>query len=1110
MALAIHPRPRLVGGASLLTAAALLLAATASAAGTVSGGGVRSLALSGAEAASGVVLPDALVISETDSVWIDGTPLVRGEDYGFDESGTLLLAEAPDEGASVLVRYRYLPFRLEPVYRRALLDSSVRREEGPDDAAPLVPVAAPAPPARGGLSVGGAKTFGITLGSERDLRLEQSLRLNVSGRIAKDLRVNAYLSDQNTPLVPEGDTEELRTLDKVLIEIEGEHVAATMGDYELDIRGGALSDFSRELTGAMIRAGTRGAEVTLAGARAAGEFTTLTFRPSEGKQGPYLLTDDGGATGVTVVAGSEKVWLDGESLRRGRDNDYVIDYASGEIEFTEKRPVTSDNEVTVDYEYGTGAFERDVYGGRASASLLGGAASVGVSFFREADDRDASTVALGDDDVSILAAAGDDVSLAHDDGVDSVGVGLGDYSMLEPGVFEYAGADSGEYDLDFERSDGGDYAYDYASGHYVHVGEGEGDYVLGQRLPMPEEHQLAAVDGRWDFARGAFVEAEAAVSSLDLNTFSDLGDDDNLGNAAVVSAGLPAVSSGVFGGVTLELEGRARRVGGKFRGVGRYREVGYADRWSLEGLALPDGELVAEGVSKLTLKGGGRAVVSVAQLEREDALDSRKVEFSLEGRPGQASRLWGDGRVVDLEYRGEKIVDRARRLYRAGAEQRLGPVRPGVEYRHDERVESELGESYDEYGASIASAGSRDLEYGVRYAHRLTDRNEGNGWDRASTTRTEELWVEYRGTEKFAVDGRLTRRRTDFTESFDDPSTRSDVADVTVRHRSLDGGVSGQVRYSVTSTEVEEREKFVYDEDGAEVTKIVSTGRFVPVTELSVSSRWDIRPGSLSQGRRGIPDPSGLRRLLAALELSSDVKLAETSTTAERGRLYLLDPALVQGDETVTGRITSRHVLRYLRPDGSLSARLSFRTGDRLDRSYVNASEKRRDRSGTLDVKLSPGTAVVYRAQTEIGRRDQNAGGVGRSYEVVSRSHLLEITATGLGALEAGVSGRYAVEDERLEDVHATAFELTPTLTYRVRGKGSIIASMSRTSIEGSSDTLPLHVLEGRSPGVTTEWRLTGDYRLNRYITGSISYSGRRAPGSAALHTVDVRMNAFF
>ncbi|MCK4409980.1 MAG: hypothetical protein KAW67_07835, partial [Candidatus Eisenbacteria sp.] len=397
-----------------------------------------------------------------------------------------------------------------------------------EDAVQLVrpdTLAAPSPPSHG-LSIGGAKTFGITVGSNRDPSLEQSLRLNISGRVTRDVSVAAYLSDQNTPLVPEGDTEELRALDKVLIEIEGENVSATMGDYALEIDGGPLASFRRDETGAMLTASLGRTDITLAGARSAGQFRTLTFRGVDGKQGAYLLTDESGGMGISVVAGSERVWVDGARMTRGRDNDYVIDYGGGAIEFTEHRPIVSENEITVDYEFSSGDYQRDTYAGRVSLTSRGGSAGVGFSFFRELDDRGANaSAAFSSKELAVLEAAGDDTELAHDDGIDSVGVGNGDYNLVETDTvsfFRYAEPPgSGEYDLHFEREEGGDYVYDYVAGHYTYA-EGAGDYRLGRRLPMPADHGLAVVDGRLDLGRGGYVEASAAVSDFDRNTYSEL------------------------------------------------------------------------------------------------------------------------------------------------------------------------------------------------------------------------------------------------------------------------------------------------------------------------------------------------------------------------------------------------------------------------------------------------------------------------------------------------------------------------------------------------------------------------------------------------------------
>ena len=51
---------------------------------------------------------------------------------------------------------------------------------------------------------------------------------------------------------------------------------------------------------------------------------------------------------------------------------------------------------------------------------------------------------------------------------------------------------------------------------------------------------------------------------------------------------------------------------------------------------------------------------------------------------------------------------------------------------------------------------------------------------------------------------------------------------------------------------------------------------------------------------------------------------------------------------------------------------------------------------------------------------------------------------------------------------------------------------------------------DGRQPGVTLEWRVTGDYRFNRWLTGSLSYFGERHARSEPRHSVDLKVNAFF
>ncbi len=1100
--------------------------------------GEREIEFSGAEGASGITLPDALVYSGSDSLFIDGRAAARGLDYSIDHStGRLAFSVAVPENARIILRYRYYPVPAHAVYRRSVIDPEAQLPDvflqmgGMPDSAGVdaagragVPSSGPgamvvaeggsASPERStSLKVGGAKTFGITVGSDRDLRLEQSLRLNISGRITRDVSVTAYLSDQNTPLVPEGDTEELRSLDKVLVEIESDHMAATMGDYILEIDGGSLLRVRRDLSGVKVRGEAGRAAIVLAGARAEGEYVSMTFRGIGGKQGPYPLTDRSGATGITVVAGSERIWLDGERLRRGKDNDYTIDYASGEIEFTERKHITGDSEVVADYEYATSDYDRDIYGGRTTFVAGDGHVVIGAGFIRESDDRGgALSTALTAGHRAILEAAGDDIELAHDDGIDSLGMGNGDYILTQEGYFEYAGADSGVYDLSFERTGGGEYTLDYLGGFYLYVGEGAGEFRLGKALPMPQDKAVAALDGRWEFGGDGVISAEAAVSSFDRNTFSDLDDDDNLGNAVVLRASTPGLQVGFLGGTEASVGFVGRRVGGSFEGVGRFRDVRYEEAWELKGLDLPEDELLGEGRLALSLPGGGAIELSQGVLERASVLESNRAEFSMSASPLEHGSVWAGARFVDLTYRAgaDSSLQRKREFYRAGASYALGPVRPGLSYRHDSRIENDDGERYDEHGASIESSGSGDSGFRIAVSYRATERtSDGKAWARSSSTRTEEMSAEFRRWEALMIEGSLVRRRTDVAKGFDEPGTRYDLAAITLGHRSMSDALKGELKYSVTATEVEEKERFVTDEDGVEVTHIISTGDFLPVTELSVGTRWSLRFGGSSRDDRWMPDPSAWKRLLSGLSLETSLKLREATTTSDKARLYSLNPSVLRGEDTVTGEMTGRHTVRYT-TGGILSARMAVKTRDRLDRVYTNSPEELRERSGTLELKISPPGGISYRVQGDTAVKEREAGGSLDDYDLDEHSVLAEVRDRLGGGREIKLTVLYGLEGDAVSGVQVEVWQITPTLIYRFEGRGAVSASLTRSQVEATGGTLPNYMADGRQAGASAEWRLSGDYRFNRFLTGSVTYSGERRPDADDRHTVDMRLNAFF
>ena len=458
---------------------------------------------------------------------------------------------SPTAGDSLLVTYRYLPLPLTGFWGRRL---AAMPETLAASSVPVVAERGLPPGAR--LDIGGSKTFSVEFGNRRDAKLEQSLDLTVRGQLAENVKVRAVLTDRATPLQPEGTTAELSDLDQVLIEVDAPRAALRLGDVSTEQRGFTFVQHRREMEGLTLRAGKEGgARGTGAFGRGLGRHLSLQFFGEDGKQGPYrLLTRlPDGASGerrpgedAIVVAASERVWLDGVRLQRGEDADYTIDYDSGELWFTPRRPIGSVSEIRVDLQAREGAFDRDYTALTATSgdSALGAS----VAWVHEQDDAERSAAAgLTDAEADLLHLAGDRP--------DAVGGGvtpdsLGDYALVEADSveapfflfvreepdperygsrFDVTFSDVGEGEGDYTRAVSG-----LGATYFAYAGRKHGRYLPGRRLPLPERRDVVALRAGGPLGGGLSLEAEGALSQYDRNTLSSIDDGDNQGGALSV------------------------------------------------------------------------------------------------------------------------------------------------------------------------------------------------------------------------------------------------------------------------------------------------------------------------------------------------------------------------------------------------------------------------------------------------------------------------------------------------------------------------------------------------------------------------------------------------
>ncbi|MBM3213199.1 hypothetical protein FJZ33_13325, partial [Candidatus Poribacteria bacterium] len=284
-------------------------------------------------------------------LWIDGELKTREVDYRIDYNLSKLEIKTDLLIDSIIrIDYKIIPISIQRAYQRQLFAPlellSEEKEELPTEGV-IRRDGLEETPAM--LSYSGSKTVAVSMGSIRGLSINQPTRLNVSGNISETVKVTAMLSDENLPLQPEGTTEEIQDLDKILIKVEGRNLSATLGDYEAGFGDTEFVLFSKTLEGAQAQGEFQRGGFNLLGAVSRGKSSSITLRGIEG-QNEYRIDVDGKY--IIMIAGSESVWLNGEKMRRGEENDYIIsDYGDPTIEFTNKHLITSKDIIVVDFEY---------------------------------------------------------------------------------------------------------------------------------------------------------------------------------------------------------------------------------------------------------------------------------------------------------------------------------------------------------------------------------------------------------------------------------------------------------------------------------------------------------------------------------------------------------------------------------------------------------------------------------------------------------------------------------------------------------------------------------------------------------------------------------------
>ncbi|MBN1352288.1 hypothetical protein JXJ21_23025 [candidate division KSB1 bacterium] len=1098
-------------------------------------------------------LPDSFIFAHSDSVWKDSVYQYPGKDYDisfFD--GYIRFYSTPSKNATILIKYYRLGLTLKRCYfhqqiQNIRMRSDTTRLSQSTASSPENPPSTREQRSEGAnLQKSGSIIRGISIGTNQGLKLDSGLRMQVSGRVADKLEIIAALTDQNTPIQPEGNTQTLQEIDKVFVQIKSERFNATLGDYQLRFDGTEFGRYDRKLQGAMATAALGDFETTVSGAVSRGQYFTNQFMGQEGNQGPYQLRGERGQTDIIVIAGTERIWIDGELMTRGENNDYTIEYSNGQITFTRQRLITSDSRITVDFQYSDQKFRRNLYSARSKALLWSDKLSMQVIMLHEADDKDNPLdFILSDATQEQLREAGDSMDSAYVSSARFVGENQGNYIQKDSlGIqfYQYAGQNKGDYAVSFSYVGYGKGDYKLVEiGKYTFVGSGNGSYIAKILLTPARSNDLIDFGIGFSPTPAFAVESEIALSRLDLNTYSSMDDADNQGFAYNLNLGIKPQRIRYLG--KFELDGKFRYVNPRFQQIDRTTEVEYNRRWDLE-TSTTNQEQVQElrlGYApweSLTLKSG------FGRIDKQNAFHSRRWDFQT---------ALNSPKLPGATYRLEKINSENPASSRSGnwERQKAGGNYEFWKLRPELLFESEIkqdvfadtfktGFRFQEIGGGLAFSPWEKLNLSAFGKKRADDEVQASGFAAKSTATTQQYKLSVNHLGSFSGDMTYTHRNKHFVAS-QEPDQRTDLAELNAGYAVFAKAVSSQWHYQISNTQTSKRERvprkveegegnyrydpelneFVPDPLGDYVLFVMNTDIFIPIIELKASTTWRIKPANLfgKKKSRSVESAGFWQNLLDNISGETMIRLEEKTQEDDVSAIYGLQISKFQNyEKTIYGANYLRQDIHFISEDQRFSLRLRLQRQDEMNNQYLEGGQSlyRLDRTARINWKLSDRLSTQINLINLQNRREFHFPGR-KNRDVLSNEVTLDQSYRPKSALELALKSRVGRDVDRFPETPLIAylFALLPRVNCSFRGKGRLLAeldwSLVKTSEDDANAVLPYEMAGGNQVGQSWRWSITFNYRLSRNIQTSFSYTGRNEPYRPdIIHLGRAEMQAFF
>lgn len=410
----------------------------------------------------------------------------------------------------------------------------------------------------------GSISRGFAMGNNQDIVLNSTLNLQLAGMLSEELEISANITDRNLPIQPEGNTVMIQDFDRIFINLKYKNqYFLNAGDIDVNGRKSYFMSLNKRLLGMDLCAHSRidtfnSIYNQVGGGVNKGKFIRQQLTLVNGVQGPYKLKGEQNELNIIILSGSERLYLDGRLLTRGADQDYVMDYNTGEVTFTSRILITTEKRMVAEFQYRSDYYSHyTLFTINEFVHEKNNKLKIGVNFYHDQDQKNRSIQPeLNNDQKIFLSGLGDNFEQAFYPRADSVTFNPNEILYIRTdtiveGVhyepiyihstdkenelyrlsFSLVGEQRGDYILDNSTANGRVFRWVAPVNNIP-----QGNYEPVVLLSTPKLVQLGTLSAEYTLRENSWIRGEFAISNRDQNTFSSIDDRDNVGFALKLAA----------------------------------------------------------------------------------------------------------------------------------------------------------------------------------------------------------------------------------------------------------------------------------------------------------------------------------------------------------------------------------------------------------------------------------------------------------------------------------------------------------------------------------------------------------------------------------------------